>query len=367
MKITEVRAITCDIPLSRPIVMGELRYDSRDYILVEVRTDAGISGVGFGMGRYAPVARIVARNLTPLLLGEDPLLTEQLWDRLYYRNLVIGQQGIFMRALSAIDIALWDIKGKVANLPVWQLLGGARREIPAEVAGGYALPGRTLDDLGREVAGYAERGFRMVKIAAGDITEDTARLQVSRAALGTQAQLMYDAHWAWRDLFAVAPIVRGWDAFDLAWIEDPFPSEFADLAPRLRAQTGIPLAIGEDYVGRWSFRELFRRGGVDVVRLDATTMGGLSEAARVCALAGAEGLPVSPHIFPELHVHLGAAFPHVLAVEVTDPAQEIDVFYRLCRGTVEIQGGLVRAPATAGLGVDIDWAAVARYAVEEAR
>src|SRR5579885_3488180 len=128
MKITEVRAITCDIPLSRPIVMGELRYDSRDYILVEVRTDAGISGVGFGMGRYAPVARIVARNLTPLLLGEDPLLTEQLWDRLYYRNLVIGQQGIFMRALSAVDIALWDIKGKVANLPVWQLLGGARRE-----------------------------------------------------------------------------------------------------------------------------------------------------------------------------------------------------------------------------------------------
>src|SRR5438094_385195 len=126
--------MTCDVPVPRPIIMGDLRYNTRDYVVVEITTDEGLSGFGWGMARYAPVAEIIERNLKPLLIGEDPLLNEHLWDRLYYLNLLIAQRGIYMRALSVVDIALWDLKGKAAGLPVWKLLGGHRRPlgVPAD-------------------------------------------------------------------------------------------------------------------------------------------------------------------------------------------------------------------------------------------
>jgi len=157
MKITRVRATTVDVPLPKPIVMGELRFDSREYVVVRIDTDSGASGIGFGMTRGAPVAEIVARNLAPLLVGADPLLNEELWERLYYRNLTISGRGIFMRALSAVDIALWDIKGHAAGMPVWQLLGGARERVPVSVAGCYVRDGTTLEELRAEIADYVER------------------------------------------------------------------------------------------------------------------------------------------------------------------------------------------------------------------
>lgn len=361
MKISDVRATTFDVPLAHPIVMGELRYDTREYVVVEIRTDEGLTGIGLGMTRDAPVAAIVRRNLAPLLIDRDPLLGEQLWERMYYANLPMGQRGIFMRALSAVDIALWDIKGKAAGLPVWKLLGGFRQRVPALVAGGYANADTTLDDLRGEIASYLTQGFRSIKISAGDIAQDTARLEVARAAAGAGVSLAYDVHWAWRRLHEVLPIVRGWEAFNLAWIEDPFPSEFTDLAATLRREVRIPLALGEDAVGRWSYREMFRRGFVDIVRLDATTVGGLSEAARVCTMAAAEGLPVSPHIFPEVHIHLGAAFPCVASIEVTDPSLEIDMMHKLLVEGLTVRDGEAIAPEAPGLGIEIDWSGAAAY------
>src|SRR5438552_5113038 len=198
MKIVDVRVTTCDVPVPRPIVMGDLRYDTRDYIVVEVVTDEGVSGFGFGMARYAPIAEVIERNLKPLLIGKDPLMTEQHWDRMYNLNLLIASRGIFMRALSVVDIALWDIKGKAAGLPIWRLIGGHRTHMPVLMAGGYIAEDRGTAYLGDEVADYVARGFRMIKIAAGPLEGDTERIKVAREAAG-DAQLMYDAHWAWRD------------------------------------------------------------------------------------------------------------------------------------------------------------------------
>jgi D-arabinonate dehydratase len=359
MRIAEVRAFTCDVPLGRPIDLGYLRYTTRDYVIVEVRTDAGISGVGVGMARYAPVAEVIQRNLAPLLLGEDPHMVEGLWERMYYANLPIGQRGIFMRALSAVDLALWDIKGKAAGLPVWQLLGGTRTRLPVLVAGGY--PGRSLDDLRAEMTDLVDRGFRMIKIAHESLATDTARLRAARQAVGPHTDLALDVHWAWRDISRVASVVREWEDLQLAWIEDPCPMEMPSLTERLRDHTSLPFAIGEDLVGRWAFQEWMARGVVDVVRLDATSAGGLSEAIKVCALASVYGLPISPHIFPEVHVHLGAAFPHIRAIEMTDPPREIDVFYRLLRSSLHIERGDIVAPTAPGLGLELDWDAVAEF------
>lgn len=363
MKITSVSATTCDIPLPKPIVMGDIRFDSREYVLVEIGTDAGVSGIGFGMTRGSPVASIVERSLTPLLMGRDPLLTEGLWESLYYANLPMGQRGIFMRALSAVDIALWDLKGHVAELPLWRLLGGSRDAVPVSMAGGYPADGRTQADLAAEMADYRDRGFGTVKIAAGELAEDTERLQTAREALGSDVALAYDAHWAWRDVLSVVPVVRGWSDLELAFIEDPFPAEMPGLSMRLRAETGQNLALGEDGVGRWAFHELLTRQQPDLLRIDATVMGGLSEAVKVCALASTLGVPVLPHVFPEIHLHLGAAFPGIHAVEMTDPDYETESLYRLFREWVTVRDGRMLAPETPGLGFELDRDAVERYAV----
>jgi D-arabinonate dehydratase len=366
MRITAVRATTVDVPLPRPIVMGEIRFESREYLVVEIETDDGHTGIGFGMTRNSPAASIVHRSLMPHLLGEDPLLTEALWERLYYRNLPMGQRGVFMRALSAVDIALWDLKAQAAGLPLWQLLGGFRRRVPVLVAGGYPASDRTSADLEAEMADYVTRGFRMVKIAAGELAQDTARLVAARRGLGDAAELSYDAHWAWRDLLSTVPVVRRWEDLQLAFIEDPFPSEQAAMAGKLRDATGCRLALGEDGVGRWAFQDVLRRSEPDVLRIDATVMGGISEAIKVCALAGTLSVPVLPHVFPEVHLHLSAAFAGMLAVEMTDRKYETETLYRLFRNWVRVEDGEMLAPDEPGLGVVIDQDALQRYAVATA-
>lgn len=347
--------------------MGDLVFRSREYVVVVIETDEGITGHGFGMTRNAPVAAIVERNLAPLLLGRDPLMTEALWESMYFANLPIAGGGVFMRGLSAVDIALWDIKGKAAAQPVWRLLGGARTRSAVSIAGGYPLDGATHEDLAAEMADYASRGFAIVKIAAGPLAGDTARLRVARDALDGRALLAYDAHWAWRRLTDVVPIVREWASFGLTFLEDPFPPELIALAGELRAATGIPVALGEDAVGRWAFRRLLDEVAPDVLRLDATTMGGLSEAARVCGLASIHARPVIPHVFPEIHVHLAAAFPIVHAVELTLPEYEIEGLYRLFDPWVTIDHGEIVAPELPGLGITLDNGAVDRYTVGSVR
>ena len=146
-------------------------------------------------------------------------------------------------------------------------------------------------------------------------------------------------------------------------MEDPFPPASADLATQLRTQTGQPLAIGEDVAGRWAFRDLCQRGTVDYARLDATTIGGITEFMRVAAVVSAWDVPVSPHIFPDIHLHCLAAIPNGFALEWTDPAAEIDVFHKLQRRQPVIEGGIATVSEEPGLGLEIDWDAVERYAL----
>lgn len=363
MKIDAIRATTVDVPLARPIVMGAIRYDSREYVIVEASSDDGLVGIGFGMSRDAPVAAVVERNIAPLLIGQDPRDTERLWQRAYDANLIIGQRGIFMRALSLVDIALWDLKGKRLGAPLWRLLGGYRDRVPAQVAGAYPADGVSLQDLSNEIADYAARGFRYIKVAAGTPDEDIARLRAARQAAPDQV-LIYDVHWAWRRYLDVLPLVRGWTGFAPDLIEDPFPMDLGSQVSRLRQETGIPLALGEDHVGRWAFRDLLDSGMADVLRVDATTVGGISEVVKVIAMASAHGLPVSPHVFPEIHVHLGAAFENVQVVEMSDPTRGYEALYRIFSSWVQLDGGDIVAPKGPGLGVDIDWEAVAEYRKE---
>ena len=175
--------------------------------------------------------------------------------------------------------------------------------------------------------------------------------------------MSYDAHWAWRDLFDVLPTVRGWVDLGLDFIEDPFAPELWPLGAELRRSVPIPLALGEDAVGRWAFERLFSSFVPDLVRVDATTVGGLSEAVKVCAMASARGRSVLPHVFPEVHIHLAAALPAVRAVEITMPDYELEALYRLFREWITIEAGEAIPPTAPGLGLELDEKAVAKYSV----
>ncbi len=232
--------------------MGEIRFDSREYLLVRIETDAGASGLGVGMTRGAPVAEIVERNLAPLLVGRDPLMIEQLWHRLYDRNLTIAGQGIFMRALCAVDIALWDIKGH-AGRPAD--LGPPWRRSRAGASVGRRGVCRDRHDRRRPGAGRwmtTSSGARAIKIAPGTWPGRTASDPAPRRRGRRRAALSYDAHWAWRD--AVRRRAHGPRRVGLRLASSRTrlrPS--CGLAPQLRAEVPISLALGEDAVGRWAF------------------------------------------------------------------------------------------------------------------
>lgn len=362
-RIERVETWTCRVPLARPIVMGEIRYEYRDYLVVRVSTVGGHQGIGVGMTRNAPLKELIDQELARHVLGQDALLSEAVRRSIIARSRPMGITGIFLKAISAIDIALWDIRGQAADLPVWALLGGSRRVVPASVAGVYPSPGSSLEDLQAEVRQYVAEGFPIVKIAAGELSDDTQRLEAAIDAAGGRTRIAYDAHWAWSDLWTVLPTVSGWRGLGLAWLEDPFPRSAMALAAALRDATGIPLAVGEDLDDRASYASLMSDMRPDVVRVDATANGGLTEAIAVCALADANGLVVSTHIFPEVHVHLGIAFPNVVAVEVTDPRREIDLLFRLLKSPIATHGGALSAPTAPGVGLTMDWDAVGEYAV----
>lgn len=365
MKIRTVQAVTCRIPLAHPIDLGALHIPHREYVIVTIETDEGIHGVAYGLTRDTPIAAIVQNNLAPLLVNEDPLLTERLWYKMYNATLPAGQRGIVMRALSLVDIALWDIKGKAAGLPVYQLLGGSRREVPAVVVAGYPDPHTSLTDLAEEMRGWVKRGFGMVKMAlgSGSPAAEAERVRVAREALGNAVRLAIDVHWTWRTLQEAVEMAELWRPYNLTWIEDPFPAEDVRRAAEFRHRTQLPVAIGDEQSGRWAFRELILHDAVDYLRLDATTIGGISEFAKVAALAAAWSIPIATHVYHHMHVHCAAAFAHTFVVEYCDKDGVVDIAARLLVEDLIPNNGYLQVPEAPGLGVEVDAQAVREYAV----
>jgi L-alanine-DL-glutamate epimerase-like enolase superfamily enzyme len=367
-RICELSAWTVSLPLARPVVFGSLRYDARDYTVVRIRDGAGGEGAAWGMARGAPLTETVA-VLGRLVVGEDPCLTEALWQRMYGASIPFGQRGLALRALSLIDIALWDLRARRAGLPLWRLLGGARDSMLASVGGGYYREGRERDEISAELEGYVASGFRHVKIPGGGLPpeEEGSWVELAREAVGPGVELAVDAHWTWQDAHSAARVLKGWEPARLAWVEDPLPPEAAAAHATLRQNVSVPIAVGDEQSGRWAYQNLLLAGAADIWRLDVTTVGGFSEARRVAAIASTWGIPLSTHVYAELHVHLGAAEAGVMAVEYTDPAADIDLCHRFLDPIVTPREGMIAAPTAPGLGVEVDWELVQREATSSAQ
>lgn len=346
-----------DKPFSPPSPSpGESVRRTASYL--EVRTDADVTGV-FGPVD-GPHASILRREMRGFLLGRDPLAIEKIWDLLLRRNRH-SRGGYYMMALSAIDCALWDLKGKALGMPVYRLLGGPTRDaVPAYASMlGHSLQPDALVQRARE---YKALGYRAQKwffrYGPGDGGEGASRnvamVRILREAVGDDVALMFDAFNSWDVPYAV-DVGRRIAPYRPAWLEEPVPVDRISALRTIRERSGIPVATGEHLYTRWQVKELLQAGAVDVIQADPDWCGGISELVKIAVLCSAYDVPLCPHGH-SLHaaLHVAAACPPAVLPQVEFLILHQRNKQRFMRGYLEPEDGKIRPPETPGLGIEID-------------
>lgn len=365
-KIASVQARTVRVPLAQATAFARRQVTGRDYTLVRVRTDDGVEGIGHcyaGHSGGALAALAVRELIAPLLIGRDPHSTEKIWADLYQELLLHGRAGSVMRALSIVDIALWDRNAQAAGLPLYKYLGAAHEgTVPAYGSGGYYLDGKTPEMLGEEMAHYVSLGLNAVKmkVGRGDLVSEEARIAAARAAIGPEVLLMLDANNAWSDVPTALRYMERFEPYDPYWIEEPFSPDQIDNHAKLAAAIATPVATGEIEVGRWRFKELLDKNAAAILQTDAAVCGGITEFRRIAALADCHGVTMCPHWFHDLHVHLVAASPNGQFVEFFPDAKVFN-FRSIIDRQLELRDGGLVLPTEPGLGYRFDEAAIARF------
>lgn len=368
MKIVEIRSAVAVVPLAKPVAWATAAVTEREYLLVWVVSEDGTSGVGYGLGsRFPGGARIfheiVQEQLSPIALGTDSWMTEALSAALYQRTLLLGRRGAALRAMSALDIALWDLNAKLAGIPLYRLLGGFRSEVPVYASGGYYTFDDHLRDLEAEIGAYLARGFDAVKIKVGGrpLAIDVARVRLAREMIGPEGRLALDANNAWSSLLDAVRAAERFAPYDPWWLEEPFLPDAAANFVELAKRTSIPLATGELESTRWPFRQFLDERSVQVIQADATVCGGVTEWRRIAQMAAGFDVPVAPHWAPDIHAHLVAASPNGLTVEYFTPDRDIVNFDRLVAKPLTPVGGSLRLSEEPGHGLVLDADAVKRH------
>jgi D-galactarolactone cycloisomerase len=374
---TRIRSVTPHVlmaDLAEPFAYSQAWYRRRGAMLVEITTEDGVTGWGEAFGPPELTAPICAW-LAPLLIGQDALAREALWQALYNRLRDHGQRGLVVEAISALDIALWDIAGKVLDLPVHRLMGGPLRlEVEAYATGFYR---RERDDhlayLVEEAGQRIDEGFRTLKLKTGwGLAEDIALTRGFRAAIGPDIGLLVDCNHAY-DVPAAIAYGRAVADCDIGWFEEPVPPEDIDGYVEVRRGQPIPVAGGEASFARWGFRDLIQRRATDILQPDVAACGGISELKKIADMASAFGMRVNPHVWGT-GVALAASL-HLLAVLPDNPPGlfprppllELDrsphpVREALLEVPLQAERGVMRVPEGPGLGIAIDRAALQRFA-----
>jgi len=344
------------------------------WLLVEVFTDAG--HVGIGNAALAPqvTKQVIDLYLKPLLIGQDPWNTEFLWQLMYRKTMAFGRKGLGMSAISAIDIALWDILGQSANQPVYRLLGGkTKNRIPVYASRLYSAD---LGELAAEAKRYKNEGFPAMKLRFGWGPADGAagmRLNLElvrtvREAVGNDVDVMADAYMGWTLDYAkrMLPLL---EPFNLRWLEEPvIPDDIQGYA-ELKSYGRIPIAGGEHEFTEYGFRELLEARALDYIQFDTNRVGGITQARKISALAEAHSVPVIPHA-GQMHNY------HIVMASLNSPMAEyfpmVDVevgnelFWYIFRGEPKAQGGFIELnEKVPGLGLTIDESALKNFEVTE--
>ena len=386
MKITDIE---CHVLLV-PDVRTDATSSAQDDIVVFVHTDEGITGIGESdvnpwIARAcieAPSTHSMGLGLKEMLIGENPLDTERLWQKLYVGSCMNGRRGAVINAIGAIDMALWDIRGKAANKPTWQLLGGTPREAIQPYASlqpnGTGLD-QYRDSLVEWVLNAKEIGFRAAKLEitlfgpynhTGMHESDdkvTEVLAACRKAVGPDFTLMVDVQYAWGSADRALATVRDWAEFDVYFLETPLWVDDLDGYARMHDESGIRIAAGEWQTTRHEFADLMDRGKVDIAQPDVGRVGGLTEAMKVCDMAAERGRQIIPHCWKtgisiSASAHLAAVTPHCPYFEYL-PAELTDSKLRqeLVLDDLQLIDGKLSIPQKPGLGVEVNMDALERF------
>lgn len=387
MRITGVETLILRAGLGAArFFSSQSSFPERNSLLVRIETDCGLVGWGEG-GQYGPpepVAACVRAVLAPQLLGRDPRQPVRLQELLYARTRDFGQKGTYIEAISAIDIALWDLTGQALGAPVHRLLGGAFRErIPAYATGCYYPPEALHDPAGQlpalaaEARAHVAAGFDTLKMKVGllSIAADAERVACVRAAIGPQTRLLVDANHAYNGYSALR-MGRILEQHDVLWFEEPVVPEDHEGYRRLRQSLDVAIAGGECEFMRYGFRRLFEQGCVDIAQPDLCAAGGLSEWVKIHALASSFGVATIPHVWGSgialtAALHALAAtppFPYTALPQplVNEPLVEFDRNPNPLRDALlltppRLVDGCLPVPQGPGLGIEVDEAVLQRY------
>ncbi len=365
MIIEDIRTTVLSVPHLPGFQDATIRHvvPGRSQCFVHVYSDQGLVGLGLGGGTTA-AREVIERMLKPILLGQNALHIERLWDEMFWAIRGVGRKGLAFSALSAVDIALWDLKAKYYETPLYQLLGPYVETVPVYGSGGWTH--FSLDELVAEQCGYVERGMKAVKMKVGkdfgqSEREDEARLAAVREAVGSEVQIFIDANNGYYAKQAIR-MARVFGEYDVGWFEEPVLADDIEGLAAVARAIEIPVASGEHEYTKYGFRELIARGGADIVQPDVGRVGGITEWMKVAHLAHAFNLPVAPHAYQLVHLHLACATPNLKVVEYLGTVEAADrVFYS---SFDEPRAGVWSPdPGKHGLGLELDPAAVERYAV----
>ena len=336
--------------------------------LIQVHTDTDLVGIGSVYSHPVLVKKIIEDHLQPLLIGEDPCQVEALWDRCYRLTRWYGRKGVAISALGGLDIALWDIRGKACGKPICELLGKPLSRVKT-----YASALLWKDDpiqLIAEAKRHLADGFQAMKMRLGRNYEyDHNAVDLVRNAIGPDHQLMIEGN-ARYNLQQARRIAKEYRERSVYWFEEPFPPEDIDSYLALRPNLGLRLAAGENEFGLQGFRELVDRGTVDILQPDSSRCGGISECHRIGLLAAKQGLQVATHGWSDAvavvaNMHVVASLPTGLMVEMDRTGN--DLVDHLLKDPLRVSNGELHLPARPGLGIELDPAAVKRFALEDAK
>ncbi len=296
MKIKSIESYILSDKLTESFYFSQWEYSERRICIVKVTSDTG--HVGWGEG-YGPASIIKAgiEHLVPFVIGQNPLETETIWSLMYRRTLDFSRSGVLVSSMSAIDVALWDLKGKILEQPVHLLLGGKKRNhIIPYATGMYFTKGEKLcESLSAEAKQYADLGFKAMKMKVGlGIEEDIEHVKIVRAAIGDDINLMIDSNHAY-NLREAIQLAKAVEKYNIYWFEEPISPEYYGQYAELRSKTSIPIAAGECEYLRYGFQNLLQSKSVDIIQPDICATGGLTEAKRIGVLASVYGVELVPH------------------------------------------------------------------------
>jgi len=380
MKITRVRAI----PMSDPVpAERQHRTDlgtkiKSDATLILVETDKGLTGIGAALGSPPVVAAIIEHELAPEVVGEDPLFSERIFEKMYNGSRaqpalergvpqpeVNRRSGVIMEAIAGVDIAVWDVKAQALGIPVYQALGATRDVVRAYASGGWA-PG---DEAERELGGYAAKGFSGVKMRVVgrdgfSIDKCVRRVEAARRGIGASVELMVDAHGS-LEVPVAMKLAHALEGYDIAWFEEPVSPENHAGQAAVRRATSIPIASGEREFTRYGFQDLLERDALDIAQPDVARAGGFTEIRRIAALTSAHDVRLAPHawgsgILFAASIHVAMAAPNCHILEVSQGY--MPMMYELFDAPFDIRpDGTVHAPEKPGLGFTLRKDALERF------